>query len=252
MEQHTPLGRNRTGVQMSPIDARSMERASDQLPADAFAAEAGLASLRRPYIEDSEGLGSVPVPGTLKGTMASAADMIKGTHPQVLVDKLGERLAFERGGTRLYDALLIKCQAAPDALPAGALEVLRRFRDEEAQHFALVVEAIKGIGADPTAQTPCADLVGVESMGLMQAMNDPRTTLPQCLHVVLDAELLDNAGWEMLIGLARAMGHDDMAERFQLALDQETEHLVQVRSWVEQLTLQDAAHRHEAADATRH
>jgi len=252
MEQHTPLGRNRTGVQMSPIDARTMEHASDQLPADAFAAEAGFASVRRPYIEESEGLGSVPVPGTLKGTLASAADMLKGTHPQVLVDKLGERLAFERGGTRLYDALLIKCEAAPEVLPAGALDTLRRFREEEAQHFALVVEAIRSIGADPTAQTPCADLVGVESMGLMQAVSDPRTTVPQCLHVVLDAELLDNAGWEMLIGLARSLGHDEMAERFQVALDQETDHLQQVRAWVEQLTLQDAAHRTEAGDGIRH
>jgi hypothetical protein len=71
-------------------------------------------------------------------------------------------------------------------------------------------------------------------------MSDPRTNLLQSLHVILDAELLDNAGWELLIGLARHMGHDDMADRFAQALQQENEHLVFVRQCVEQLTLADA------------
>lgn len=241
MKNETPLGRNRTGVQMSPVDAAAMQQAADALPADANAAEFGLASLRRPYIEESEGLGSVPLPGTMKGAISSIMEALTGDRAHVLIDKLGERLAFERGGTRLYDSLLTKCEATPEALPAGALERLRHFRDEEAQHFALVAEALVSIGADPTAQTPCADLVGVESMGLMQAVNDPRTNLLQSLRVVLDAELLDNAGWEMLIELARAMGQDDMADRFEHALQQENEHLLQVRQWVQELTLKDAS-----------
>lgn len=256
MEQHTPLGMNRTGVQMSPADTKAMREATDLPEADLQAAQAGLASARRPYLEQSEGLGSVPLPGTLKDTLSSAKHMLTGHHPQVLIDKLGERLAFERSGTRLYDALLMKCEAAPDSLPDGALERLRHFRQEEAEHFAMVAEALEGIGADPTAQTPCADLVGVEGMGLMQAINDPRTTVPQSLHVILDAELLDNAGWEMLIGLARSLGQDGMAERFEQALQQENEHLQHVRSLVEQLTLDDAKKRDTdagpGAGVTRH
>jgi len=243
MEQHTPLGMNRTGVQMSPMDTEEMREVTDLPEADMEAAEASLASARRPYIEASEGLGSVPLPGTVKGTLQSAKQMLTGKHPQVLIDKLGERLAFERSGTRLYDALLMKCEAAGSALPEGAIDRLRHFRNEEALHFSLVAEALERIGADPTAQTPCADLVGVEGMGLMQAMNDPRTTVPQSLHVILDAELLDNAGWEMLIDLARAVGEDEMADRFEQALQQENEHLREVRAMVEQLTLNDAKHR---------
>lgn len=243
MQQHTPLGMNRTGVQMSPKDTKDMLEVTDLPAADLEAAQASLASARRPYIEQAEGVGSVPLPGTLKGTAASVKHMITGKHPQVLIDKLGERLAFERSGVRLYDALLMKCEAAPQSLPAGALDRLRHFRDEEAQHFALVAECIESIGADPTAQTPCADLVGVEGMGLMQAINDPRTTVPQSLHVILDAELIDNAGWEMLIGLSRSLGHDDMADRFEHALRQENEHLQTVRTLVEQMTMDDAKKR---------
>jgi rubrerythrin len=241
MKQETTLGRNRTGVQMSPADASDMQQAAEALPADTESAEYGLASLRRPYIEESEGLGSVPLPGTMKGAAKSTVQALKGDKAHVLIDKLGERLAFERSGVRLYESLLSKCEADPDALPEGALERLRHFRDEEAEHFALLADALREIGADPTAQTPCADLVGVEGMGLMQAMGDPRTNLLQSLHVVLDAELLDHAGWELLIQLARAMGQDPMAERFAHALEQEDEHLQEVRRWVEELTLKDAS-----------
>ncbi|MEW6706732.1 MAG: DUF892 family protein [Pseudomonadota bacterium] len=241
MKQATTLGRNRTGVQMSPADASEMQLAAEALPTDTEAAETGLARLRRPYIEESEGLGSVPLPGTVKGAASAVMQALAGDKAHVLIDKLGERLAFERGGVRLYEALLGKCEASPDLLPEGALERLRHFHDEEAEHFAMVAEALREIGADPTAQTPGADLVGVQSMGLMQAMGDPRTNLLQSLHVVLDAELLDHAGWEMLITLARGMGQDRMAQRFQQALDQETEHLQQVRQWVEELTMKDAS-----------
>jgi rubrerythrin len=241
MKQETTLGRNRTGIQMSPADASEMQQAAEALPSDAESAEFGLASLRRPYIEDAEGLGSVPLPGTLKGTASAVMEALTGDKAHVLIDKLGERLAFERAGVRLYESLLTKCEAAPDALPEGALERLRHFCHEEAEHFAMLADALREIGADPTAQTPCADLVGVEGMGLMQAMSDPRTTLLQSLHVVLDAELLDHAGWELLIQLSQAMGQDKLVQRFQHALQQEDEHLRDVRQWVEQLTLQDAS-----------
>lgn len=241
MKQETTLGHNRTGVQMSPADAGNMQQAAEALPADMESAEYGLTSLRRPYIEASDGLGSVPLPGTMKGAAKSTVQALKGDKAHVLIDKLGERLAFERAGTRLYESLLVKCEVDPDALPQGALHRLRHFRDEEAEHFALVADALREIGADPTAQTPCADLVGVEGMGLMQAMADPRTNLLQSLHVVLDAELLDHAGWELLIQLAQAMGQDQMAQRFQHALRQEDEHLQTVRQWVKALTLKDAS-----------
>ncbi|MCW7541638.1 hypothetical protein OOT46_27950 [Aquabacterium sp. A7-Y] len=111
----------------------------------------------------------------------------------------------------------------------------------------IVVEALRSLGADPTAQTPCADLVGVESLGLVQAMNDPRTSVQQGLHVMLDAELLDNAGWDLLARLARAAGHDEIAEGFDDALRQEAVHPAQLRSWVELMTLGDSSMLRPAA-----
>jgi len=114
---------------------------------------------------------------------------------------------------------------------------LQKIRQEEARHFAIVADAIETLGGDPTSQTPCADLVGVESMGLMQAVTDPRTTIAQSLHAILVAELTDNAGWEMLIALVEDQGQNSLITDFSVALDEERTHLQQVQTWFEEATL---------------
>jgi ferritin-like metal-binding protein YciE len=113
-------------------------------------------------------------------------------------------------------------------------------RNEEAKHFALLAECIEFLGGDPTAQTPCADVAGVASSGLMQVLTDPKTTVEQSLSALLTAELTDHAAWEDLIALARKMGHDDMAKQFEEALEREAEHLATVRKWHEVLLMSES------------
>jgi len=240
MDSKTPLGMNRTGVQMSPLDTADMLAGLAEFPVPVDD-ERGDLQVRLEYADATDGLGSVPPPGTLKGMVKTGVDMLTGKRPQALVDKLGERLAFERSGVRLYDTLLVKCRAMPGLLTAEDVQALALQRRQEQEHLALVVEAIETLGGDPTTQTPCADLVGVQGMGLVQAINDPRTSLLQSLEVVLHAELIDNAGWELLIGLASAAGHKDIASSFALALRQEAQHLAQVRAMVERLTLAEGS-----------
>ena len=247
MEAETKLGMNRTGIQMAPLAAPEMLDFAQQTGADSPTADTPPspmnltdAEVRAHAALEAPRVGSVPLPGTIKGALATTLDKVKGTRPEVLVDKLGERLAFERGGTRLYDAMLLKCKAVPAPLP-GLADGLQRFRDEEAAHFLLVKEAIESLGADPTAMTPCADIVGVQAMGLMQTITDPRTTVPQCLNALLTAELADNAGWELLITLARAGGHDEMAQRFEAALIEEQEHMTSIKTWLREAVLAEAS-----------
>jgi rubrerythrin len=154
-----------------------------------------------------------------------------------LLDKLGERLAFERTGTRLYDALIAKFEATGQGTASITVDDLRKIRNDEARHFAVIANAIELVGGDPTSQTPCADLVGVESLGLMQVVTDPRTTMAQSLHAVLVAEMTDRSGWEMLIALAEDQGQASMVPDFQLALDEERVHLQRVQAWFEEATL---------------
>jgi ferritin-like metal-binding protein YciE len=158
----------------------------------------------------------------------------------VLIDKLGERLAFERGGTRLYEAMLLKCGALDGAAHPIDVDKLAHIRDEEEQHFHLLHQHIERLGADPTAMTPCADVVGVQALGIMQVISDPRTTVAQALNALLTAELADNASWELLIELAEQAGHNDMATEFASALQAESRHLQLVRGWLREAVMKEA------------
>lgn len=238
MKEQTHMGMNRTGLQMSPFDASSMQ---SPVPASMTPATPGddtaLAEMRSTYITSADPIGSVPIPGTIKGAITTGMSALTGNQPQLLLDKLGERLAFERTGTRLYDALITKFEAMQDESTSMTLADLQQIRQDEARHFAIVAEAIESIGGDPTSQTPCADLVGVESMGLMQAVCDPRTTIAQSLHAILVAELADQAGWEMLIALAQDQNQSAMITDFNVALSEERTHLQRVQQWFEEATI---------------
>jgi rubrerythrin len=235
METQTRLGMNRTGMQMSPHDSRELLQVADGSVSTDMVA---LRSARESYIAEADPLGSIPLPGSVKGVVVTGAKLLTGKHPEQFIDRLAERLAFERGGTRLYDALISKYNATEDKPAQISLGALLEIRNEEAEHFHMLTECITSLGGDPTAQTPAADLVGVEAAGLIQAVSDARTTFAQSLHAVLVAELADNDAWELLASMAEAIGEDEMAERFRAALGHETEHLARVRGWYQKLSLE--------------
>jgi rubrerythrin len=212
---------NHSGIQSSEDGGEKMLE-NTQLTRPKGGDERELAKIRLEYAKEAEPVGTLPEP---KQSGMTA----------ILMDKLGERLAFERSGTRLYDALMVKCAA--DKSAGVPMKDLRHIRDEETVHFALLGAAIQSLGGDPTAQTPGADVTGVEGMGLMQVLNDPKTTVAQALHAILVAEMVDNAAWEELIELTSQVGNDDLVARFAKARDQEMEHLQKVQAWYKEATL---------------
>jgi hypothetical protein len=173
--------------------------------------------------------------------------------PAVLLDKLGERMVFERAGTRLYDALILKYRAAQrvsaDALPpargviaGGALletpiETLERLRAEELDHFTLSCRAIVRLGGDPTAHAPDAEVTARTCSGFVRVLEDPGTTLAQCLNAMVAIELADNVGWELLARLSDEAGRSDLTREFLAALLQEEEHLSIVKGWLASVLL---------------
>ncbi|UUZ54663.1 ferritin-like domain-containing protein [Massilia sp. H-1] len=232
--QTTRMGRNRTGIQMSPIDSQAMQTVDPAIAGADDGDESALAMVRNDYIANADALGSVPLPGTLQGAVTMGIKTLSGDSPQILLDKLGERLAFERTGTRLYDALITKCEVMLDGDISMTIEDLEQIRADEARHFRLLAEAIESLGGDPTSQTPSADLAGVESMGLVQVLNDPRASIAQSLHAIVTAELSDKSGWETLIALADEHDIQSMVDDFTDALNQEREHLALVQTWYEE------------------
>lgn len=234
----TDLGANRTGVQTAPARTRKMAENTEAVPAAPLEANA-LALARAELSQQAPPVGTMPLPGNLEGVAKAAAKALKGEKATVFIDKLGERLAFERTGTRLYEAVLAKFPASRTTEGTLTVDEVRRFRDAELRHMHLVREAIEAVGGDPTAQTPCADVAGVQAMGLVQVVTDPRTTLTQCLDAILTAELADNDGWKTLIALAEAMDQPGLARRFADALAEEDHHLASVRAWLaERLEIQ--------------
>lgn len=245
MAKSAEMGKNRTGIDMSPMHSERMISGAKEFTRASGPDRESIAAIDRQYISEADPVGSVPIPGTLRGALKSGAKKARGRNPEVLLNKLGERLAYERSGVRLYESVITKCEAGDERHPVGPVTVdeLQHIRDEEAQHFRMLSDIIESLGADPTAETPDADVSGVAAMGFQHVLNDPRTTMPQCLEMLLTLELADHAAWETLIKLADEMGLDDASEQFKRALEQEKEHLLTVRSWYEEMLMQEAGRK---------
>jgi len=221
------LGGNRTGIALAPERADEMVHGFDEFEPTSHTGERELAQMHVREAKDAPSLGSLPEPK--KGGKMDPKD---ATHA-VLMDKLGERLAFERTGARLYEAMLAKLDAHGTFDGGPTREQLDDIRAEERSHFEMLTKCITQLGGDPTAVTPSADLAGVSSSGIAKVICDPRTDVVQCLDALLVAELTDNAGWETLIELAREAGQDEIVPRFQKAREREEEHLEEVQSWLQ-------------------
>lgn len=240
MKSETNLGTNRTGLKTSPVHASELLEVRE-LQESTPAPEIDAVALRASYLTEAEPIGSMPPPPTLKGMAGSAMKALGGRKMHVLVDKLAERAAFERTGTRLYDMMLQRIAVAPE-LPEGmTIDGVQEIRDEEHAHYLLLTAAIEGLGADPTVMTPCANVTGVQGMGLVQAMGEPRLSMAQALSTLMAAELIDRASWELLIELAEEFGQDQLVEQFTEALAAEQRHETMVRGWLAAAITEEAA-----------
>jgi bacterioferritin (cytochrome b1) len=232
---HDQLG-NRTGIQTSPDLAQELiEGTSNSLPSSEGDAE-DLAEYRAVYIEEAFPIGSLPTLSSVEAAKASEEDI----ETAVLLDKLSERLAFERMGTRLYEALMNKCEILSEEENEPTLEQLKTIGDQELSHFLFLQRVVTELGGDPTVQSPSADVAAVASLGILQVLTDPRTSVTQCLQALLTAELTDNDGWQLLIRLADNLGYVELVTEFEAALESEQLHLDYVRSWLSARTLREA------------
>jgi ferritin-like protein len=180
-----------------------------------------IADVRIEYARGASGVGSVP-PLEQEG----------GDELIMFVDKLGARIAFERSGIRLYEALISKHEAYGSYRGGPGKNELEQFRNEHFGHFVVLNRAIQELGGDPTAVTPSAGLQGVIGSGVTQVIVDPRTSLLESLEAMLVAELAEVESWEALIEMAKGVGEDEMGEEFEDALFREKDHLEHVRRWI--------------------
>lgn len=161
-----------------------------------------------------------------------------GTMPDVerdlalLLDLLGARLAFERGGVRFYDALLAKIDAYGSFDRGPSRRDLEQIREEEHRHMVMVERVIGDLGADPTVVTPCANRELLSCRGISDVLLDPRTSLLDGLEAIVIAELSDHEQWMALVDTARDLHRDNLARIFIACQATEEEHLSKVRRWI--------------------
>jgi hypothetical protein len=240
-------GDNHTGTATAPRRSSRTEAGAIEGGADPEGHFPTLhARIHKAYVQDGEPIGTMPPPAGPREAVRKVTDAVQGRRSEVLMDCLAERMAVERTGVRLYDLMLIKLQAYGTFEGGPTEEDILAIRADELDHFTLLRDAISGLGGDPTAMTPGADVATVIGSGLQKALADPRSDVSQALHALHVAEAADTDGWALLIELTEALGQSDLAERFRVAALREEEHLQRVHHWLAVFTTSAAGALAEA------
>jgi rubrerythrin len=167
-----------------------------------------------------------PPLGTMPPLPEADADVVP------LLDRLGGRLAYERLGARLYDALIARVDHGDRWDGGPTREELLRLRTDEQRHARTLDALIAELGGDPTCVTPCADLELTATRGLALVVTDPRATLFDGLDAMIAAELADHERWAELVAEAEALGRAELARRLALCQGSEADHVDRVRGWL--------------------
>lgn len=146
-----------------------------------------------------------------------------------VIDVLTERLAFERAGVKAYDSIIAKMEKSSDPAVKKMLGVMREHRDQEKEHEEWLEEQVRSLGGDVNAMTEHAKLIEEESEGIEKVVFGSDTNISHMFHALLTAELMDNAGWELLIQLADEADDDEARRAFKKRLHEEEEHLIFAR-----------------------
>ncbi len=149
-----------------------------------------------------------------------------------VLDTLCARLAFERTGVTLYDAVIDKIERNAEPRYHPIVGRLRKIRDEEQEHADWLVEQIRLLGGDPDAATDLAQLETEEGAGIKHVIVDGHQKGIHVLHALLAAELADNAGWDVLVKLAGEAGDGVAKAAFARRLAEEAKHLLFLREVV--------------------
>ena len=137
MNQQATLGANRTGIAAAPQRAQEMLAGMEEFPPTSEGSAQDIAMVRIAYAKEVEPMGSMPLPAGMKNKAKTAMKAVLGAQPTLFLDKLGERLAFERSGTRLYEALVSKHDAFGSFAGGPSKGDLKEILQEEYGHFTI-------------------------------------------------------------------------------------------------------------------
>ncbi len=140
-----------------------------------------------------------------------------------LFDLLSERLAFEVESVALYDCVLSALRDREEAPLVALADTMLDHRDQEREHIAWLEGQIGALGGTPQEQDAKPELR--EGHLFRRVRLDADAPLAHHFNALLDAELHNNAGWELLAQLADVVGDEDAYWQFSRRLDEEKAHL---------------------------
>jgi hypothetical protein len=109
------------------------------------------------------------------------------------------------------------------------VDTMQGYRDEEAEHQTWLEEQIQALGGDVNGESEMSRLVAEEARGIEQIILREDVALQHLFHALMAAELVDNAGWDLLTALAEEADDDDALDCFALRQAEEEDHLDYLR-----------------------
>jgi len=155
-----------------------------------------------------------------------------------LIDVLDERLAFERVSIRLH-GVIIQRVAVEEPAFRRMLPRLEEQRDEAREHVDWLTRQLEALDAAPSNERRRVRLAALQSRGLEEAMVAEDATVGEMLHALATAELAGEAGWQILVELARSAGDLPAVEEFERRRRQETAHAGFVGKALREVTRND-------------
>lgn len=166
-------------------------------------------------------------------------DILAQHNRSKVVDLLMERLTFERASVKLYDRVLERMIDSDNPEVQRMLQAMREHREEEKEHEEWLEAQLRALDANPHGESELSRLIETESMGIEEVVLHSGAQLPHLLHAMLAAELVDNAGWELLVQLADEAGDKAAKKGFKKRLHEEEKHLLFLRKVMERLNLRE-------------
>ncbi len=158
----------------------------------------------------------------------------KGIDRERFIDKVVERWVFERSAATAYSLARKRLAQLPDAPPIS--ERLDGFAREEQLHADLLETLLDVFGRAPRemAATPSVNIAATQAEALLELLRGQELGAENVLEVLLSLEVLDCAGWELLIKLSgEADLEAEWLRSFRAAEREEEEHRHFLRAHLE-------------------
>ena len=147
---------------------------------------------------------------------------------EMLMDKLSEFLAVEKGGAKLYQTALQQVRD-PDVL-----NKFREFYEQTKRHEEILTKVIRDLGGDPSYMSHGAKIAEQKAEALLKTMTmtdgmSPRQAELNAMENIILAETKDHADWVLLNKIAHRTSDSKISNILKPAVNevepQENEHL---------------------------